>query len=71
MKNALLSSVLAIAVPLCGCAQESSAPNTSGNTGMNNAKSIVVYFSATGTTKGVAERLAGAIGADVFEIVPK
>ena len=38
---------------------------------MNNAKSIVVYFSATGTTKGVAERLAGAIGADVFEIVPK
>ena len=31
---------------------------------------IVVYFSATGTTKGVAQRLAGAIGADTFEIVP-
>ena len=38
---------------------------------MNNiGKAIVVYFSATGTTKGVAERLAGAIGADIFEIVP-
>ena len=37
---------------------------------MNNGKALVVYFSATGTTKGVAQRLAGAIGADLFEIVP-
>ena len=38
---------------------------------MNNiGKALVVYFSATGTTKGVAQRLAGAIGADIFEIVP-
>lgn len=34
-------------------------------------KTLVAYFSATGTTKGVAERLAGAIGADLFEIVPE
>ena len=33
-------------------------------------KSLVVYFSATGTTKGVAERLASAIGADIQEIKP-
>ena len=33
-------------------------------------KSLVVYFSATGTTKGVAERLAAAIGADIQEIKP-
>lgn len=31
---------------------------------------LVAYFSATGTTKGVAERLANAVGADLYEIVP-
>jgi len=31
-------------------------------------KALVAYFSPTGTTKKVAERLAGAIGADLFEI---
>lgn len=31
---------------------------------------LVAYFSATGTTKGVAERLASAVGGDLYEIVP-
>ncbi|PJM72915.1 flavodoxin [Bifidobacterium primatium] len=31
---------------------------------------LVTYFSATGTTRGVAERLVRAIGADLKEIVP-
>lgn len=31
----------------------------------------VVYFSPTGTTKAVAERIAAAAGADIYEIVPK
>lgn len=35
------------------------------------AKTLVAYFSASGVTKGVAEKLAGAAGADLFEIVPK
>ena len=35
------------------------------------AKALVAYFSASGVTKKLAERLAGAIGADVFEIVPE
>lgn len=34
-------------------------------------KTLVAYFSASGTTKMVASRLAGAIGADIFEIEPK
>ena len=34
------------------------------------SKAIVAYFSAGGMTRGVAEKLAGAIGADLFEIVP-
>ena len=34
------------------------------------SKQLVAYFSATGTTKKAAERLAKAIGADLFEIKP-
>ena len=33
-------------------------------------KTLVAYFSAGGTTKKAAERLARAIGADLFEIRP-
>lgn len=33
--------------------------------------SLVAYFSATGTTARAATRLAQAIGADLFEIVPE
>ena len=34
-------------------------------------KALVAYFSATGTTKRIAEMLAYSIGAKSFEIVPK
>lgn len=34
-------------------------------------KALVAYFSASGTTERVAERLAQAIGADLFEIEPE
>ena len=34
-------------------------------------KILVSYFSASGTTKNVAEKLSLALGADLFEIVPK
>ena len=69
-------SAIAIALtallPFCGCAKNDTKSNTkAGGSAMNNTgKALVVYFSATGTTKGVAQRLAGAIGADIFEIVP-
>ena len=36
-----------------------------------NDKILVAYFSATGNTKTVAEKLASAINADLFEIVPE
>ena len=35
------------------------------------SKKLVAYFSASGTTKKAAERLAKAAGADLFEIKPK
>ena len=34
-------------------------------------KTLVIYFSATGTTKGVAEKIAQVTGADLYAIVPK
>jgi len=34
-------------------------------------KKLVAYFSASGVTRSVAEKLADEIGADLFEIVPE
>lgn len=34
-----------------------------------DAKTLVVYFSATGTTRGVAEQIAAVTGADTYEIL--
>lgn len=37
----------------------------------SGTKALVVYFSATGNTKAVAETIAGLQGADIYEIVPE
>ena len=37
----------------------------------SNGNSLVLYFSATGTTKGIAERIAKNSNSDIIEIVPK
>ena len=34
-------------------------------------KILICYFSATGTTKRVAEKIANVINGDLFEIIPK
>ena len=36
-----------------------------------SAKSMVVYFSATGNTKALAEKIAAQSNSDIFEIVPE
>ena len=35
------------------------------------SRKLVAYFSASGVTAGLAARLAEAIGAEIFEIVPE
>jgi len=37
----------------------------------SNMKTLVVYFSATGTTKAAAQELAKELGADLYEITPE
>ena len=48
-------------------AEDTVDPETSGKAGKDT---IVIYFSATGTTKGVAERIASVADADIFELIP-
>ena len=47
---------------------ESTEESTPEETG---GKTLVAYFSCTGTTKGVAETIATTLGADTYEIVPE
>ena len=51
----------------------SESPETAGpqDTEQTDKKALVVVFSATGTTKGVAEKIAAIEGADVYEIKAK
>ena len=61
----------ALSAVLLGCTKVDAvgdAENTKEKIGMK--KLLVVYFSATGTTKGKAEILAKVLGADLKEIVP-
>ena len=46
--------------------EDTSTENTDGSE--ENGGVLVVYFSATGTTKGVAEKIAAITGADTYEI---
>lgn len=46
---------------------ESSDNNTDSS---SNSKTLVVYYSATGSTKAIAETIADTVGADLFEITP-
>lgn len=81
----VLASLLALALTACGAKEtrtqeapasaptEAAAPvESAGAEAEQTAEGgiLVAYFSATGTTKGVAEKLAGVVGGDLYEIVP-
>ena len=53
---------------------ESASAATESETPENNAaeqKILVAYFSATGTTEGVAEQIAEGLSCDLYEITPQ
>lgn len=51
--------------------EEEPGGSSQEETQRTGAKALVVYFSATGNTKAVAETLAELKGADIYEIVPE
>ena len=55
---------------LGACAQNKTQ-NTQTKERNNMKKTLIVYFSATGTTKAAAQKLAKEYNADLYEIVPE
>lgn len=52
----------------CSSATKSATAESQTHTG--TSKTLVAYFSATGTTESVAERIASLTGGDIYRIVP-
>ena len=51
--------------------EEDKKENTENENKTTNKKSVVIYFSATGNTKQVAEYIKDETDSDIFEIIPK
>lgn len=79
MKKKILLSLLIILTlfTIAGCGtknettnNDNSNSNNSSNEIKENSKSVVLYFSATGTTKSIAQRIAKESNSDIIEIIP-
>ena len=66
----LLLSLILVLLSLAACGQDAAESSGSRAEPAEQADTLVVYFSATGNTRAVAEKIAGLTGADVAEIVP-
>ena len=64
MKRISLIVCAVAAIFLTACAQQKQKEN-------KEMKTLVAYFSATGVTKGAAEKLAEVTGGDLYEIQPE
>lgn len=79
-KKIIIISVLVLLVlfPITGCEtrkedtnSNNSIPNDLSNEIKEDSNSVVLYFSATGTTKSIAQRIATLSNSDIIEIIPK
>lgn len=75
MKHLLLISLLLFSATTIGACSENndtSFPDTeqpeSSDLPSGNSKTLVAYFSATGTTQAIAERITELTGADIYRI---
>ncbi len=73
MRRITMVLSVALAVVLCACAGNKSQQESqqSNNENMEKKTTLVAYFSATGTTKAAAEKLAQVVDADLHEIQPE
>ena len=73
--SVLLSFVLGLCIMACGAFTSFGSTENDLGTDVVSSETgsgiLVVYFSATGTTKDVAEKIASAAGADIAQIVPE
>ena len=73
----IVIALVGVGIFLINTKSNNTSSNTQDNNTINNneenddKKIAVVYFSASGTTKGVAETISKETGADLIEIVPK
>lgn len=71
----LLSVTLILSFTACGNKNTASGSESSSDKSNQSVsavvKTLVVYFSATGSTRAVAEAIAESANADIFEIVPQ
>lgn len=73
MKRLTTLFALALAVVLSACAGNNasqSGEQSKSEKKMEKKTTLVAYFSATGTTKAAAEKLAQVVNADIHEIEP-
>ena len=75
MKNLLLISLLLFSATTIGACSENNDTSfldteqpESSNLPSGNSKTLVAYFSATGTTQAIAERITELTGADIYRI---
>lgn len=67
MKNLMIAVAALLTISLGACSQNQTKKE---NVNMEK-KSLVAYFSATGTTEGVAKQIAEVANADLYRITPE
>ena len=67
MYKILLSLATALAICFTACAQKKEKQSMDSN----SSKTLVAYFSATGTTARAARSIADITGGELFEITPQ
>ncbi len=68
MKKKIIICLFILVLAMTGCKKGESSKE---NDIVVNGDSVVIYFSATGTTKKIAERIADKLNSDIIEIIPK
>ena len=81
MKNLMIMivAVVGLFITVTACAKKKVAnknvamqeDNNSANDAAKGKKILVAYFSATGTTEGVAQKIAAATGGELYKIKPQ